>query len=952
MFELMYIRGIKLYIKNMLQLYTYIYVLFFCMHCVVSEPDSNIGATHIKSSDDTMCFGEKRTYNREMCVFKNNNTVLSMSRESLKFDILFSEERGFEINDTETNTYTSKLCYTDEVGGTEYDNTRSKRLNIQLKKLSRKLNTPPINIINSSCDDIQLGSAESCNDDECKIHLHFLGSAENKETIENDVVEVMREYQKILTRAFPRHFEYFNASVLDFDPGKTTQRVNFDMKYKCNTTTGKSLYSSEARPDSGDECDGIGISTGHRNGMLECEYGICSEVFTCGPPACNQNHFGENCEVCGYDEYSFQTGRASKRDSGVCRKMPGNGTFCRRLIEYKSSIQGNCSVEMWKRRLFNDIMDIRCTEGSIFIDYDNYFGGSDKLLDGLKIIFPMNSIPACCKESEIEKNCTICELKGNVVQRRLLQQSSSHVQGTNKSTDNTIASVTVLEEENIDRLTSTSVPTTPVPATQPTTPAPPATSDSVPTTPIPVQTTPTTLEDYELLFNLRDTDNSGCIENQESHPNNSVRLWSYLSDDDTCGNEGVSKADWKISMENYQYPENETFAPSLFILFDIDNSICLDEHEIFAFLVSEVTGFKFNDSRSYNTTETLKTMQVALKTLESYEIQLMDTLIQNITSAMNTIKTLQKNATVIIDNSKQTYASLYAEILNSFGTNTGCLHSISPVVFSRWLLSIKACEFGNKVRTNNTCEVCGTDEYMHNALENRHFSLSTRKCNKCMRYATAPSGSTSFKNCICDPGYSISSDFITSCKEILFIFSNILSIIETTNFTQAMNLAFPALGTPVVTMPERTDSSSVEIIMEVTVTTNTTQRELKASLSKWMATLLNCKEDNIQITISNYPALASRRLLQSDTWRIRFKISDTKDRIQNNQLNDQQRLMIYAVASLVLILIVYGFYNMSETKSEYNQNDPVNGYDQLPIDHRGSPPADRMFFRDSKFEPR
>ena len=351
-------------------------------------------------------------------------------------------------------------------------------------------------------------------------------------------------------------------------------------------------------------------------------------------------------------------------------------------------------------------------------------------------------------------------------------------------------------------------------------------------------------------------------------------------------------------------------------------------------------------------------MQVALKTLESYEIQLMDTLIQNITSAMNTIKTLQKNATVIIDDSKQTYTSLYAGILNSFGTNTGCLHSISPVVFSKWLLSIKACEFGNKVRTNNTCEVCRTDEYMNNALENRHFSLSTRKCNKCMRYATAPSGSTSIKNCICDPGYSISSDFNASCKENLFIFSNILSIIETTNFTQAMNLAFPALGTPVVTIPARTDSSSVEIIMQVTVTTNTTQRVLKASLSKWMATLLNCKEDNIQITISNYPALASRRLLGTYTsynryisFKIGKKIGNT-DTIQNNQLNDQQRLMIYAVASLVLILIVYGFYNMSETKSEYNQNDPVNGYDQLPIDHRGSPPADRMFFRDSNFEPR
>ena len=947
----------------MLHFYTYICVLFFCVHGVRSEPGSNIGynsATHNKSSDDIMCFGEKRTYNRDMCVFKNNDTVLSMSSESLKFDILFSEERGFEINDTETNTYTSKLCYTDEVGGTEYDNTRSKRWNIQLKKLSRKLNTPPINIINSSCDDIQLGSAESCNDDECKIHLHFLGSAENKETIENDVVEVMREYQKILTRAFPRHFEYFNASVLDFDPGKTTQRVNFDMKYKCNTTTGKSLYSSEAWPDSGDECDGIGISTGHRNGMLECEYGICSEVFTCGPPACNQNHFGENCEVCGYDEYSFQTGRASKRDSGVCRKMPGNGTFCRRLIEYKSSIQGNCSVEMWKRRLFNDIMDIRCTEGSIFIDYDNYFGGSDKLLDGLKDIFPVNSIPACCKESEIEKNCTICELKGNIVQRRLLQQSSSHVQGTNKSTDNTIASVTLLEEESLDQLTSTSVPTTPVPATQPTTPvpatqpttpAPPATSDSVPTTPIPVQTTPTTLENYELQFNSLDTDNSGCIENQESATrNNSGRIFSYLSDDDTCGNDGSSKADWKIYMENYQYPENETFAPSLFTLFDIDNSICLDEHEIFAFLVSEVTGFKFNDSHSYNTTETLNTYQVALKMLESDAIPSMDTHghIENIISAMNTIKTLQKNSTVIIDNSKQTYASLYAGILNSFGTNTGCLHSISPVVFSKWLLSIKACEFGNKVRTNNTCEVCRTDEYMNNALENRHFSLSTRKCNKCMRYATAPSGSTSIKNCICDPGYSISSDFNASCKENLFIFSNILSIIETTNFTQAMNLAFPALGTPVVTIPERTDSSSVEIIMQVTVTTNTTQRVLKASLSKWMATLLNCKEDNIQITISNYPALASRRLLGTYisynryiSFKIGQKIGNT-DTIQNNQLNDQQRLMIYAVASLVLILIVYAFCNMSETKSEYNQL----------TDHRGSLPADRTFFRDSSFEPR
>jgi hypothetical protein len=331
-------------------------------------PGANIGIPHNIGSNVKLPIVLNKENAFELNIKSGDNKGLG---------IVWNKENAFELNITSGDNkgiYHSN-CYTDSVGSTDYDNTDLKKWNIKLKKMARNLNTPPIKILNTSCSDIHV---DNCNKDMCTLIFLFMGSAENSSSIERDVEEIMHLYLKVVTYALPNYFEYFNASVLDFNSSNTNQTVRFKMKYKCNT------LKNEKQPN----CTDIGlISSGNEHNITECEYGICSDALICVPLQCEMNHYGDSCTKCPDDEYSFKTGLESKKQNGVCTKLPTRDkSLCRKVIDQKIINTENCDLNMAERKLFHDIIDIDCIENDnkLLIKYDNYDGDNNKWMSSFE----------------------------------------------------------------------------------------------------------------------------------------------------------------------------------------------------------------------------------------------------------------------------------------------------------------------------------------------------------------------------------------------------------------------------------------------------------------------------------------------------------------------------------------------------------------------------------------
>jgi hypothetical protein len=190
---------------------------------------------------------------------------------------------------------------------------------------------------------------------------------------------------------------------------------------------------------------------------------------------------------------------------------------------------------------------------------------------------------------------------------------------------------------------------------------------------------------------------------------------------------------------------------------------------------------------------------------------------------------------------------------------------------------------------------CATTQYMHTIFDKN--SVLSHICKECMANAKAPTGSISIENCTCDPGYSL-YDNNKKCKEVVFSTIAIRAKIETINFTNEIQTRFPQFVTDKISIPESKTSEPINIILRIEA--SDIDDGAKGDLKTWMAVMLDCKEQYIEIKVEEVfsSSLTSRRRLlsQNRVWDVDFLIGDS---VETNR-----KMLIYVILILVFIILV------------------------------------------------